>query len=120
MYPPITSDMRKPREYRKATILAGILVGAMYLTFLPGHLYGLALLGLVIGVSIYQHIAAKLIFVHIVRGSRHLQSGTLTHWAIWLGPNLLLSVLGSIIAEGSTNPKLPAECRKRQHTWNMS
>ena len=122
MYLPVISEMKKPREYRKAAILAGILVGAMYLTFSlviyrwcgiwlatpafgsAGPLfkkisYGIALPGLVIGVGIYQHVAAKLIFVRILRDSRHLQAGTYTHWTTWLAANLLLGVLGFIIAE---------------------
>ena len=122
MYLPVISEMRKPREYRKAAILAGVLVGAMYLTFsliiyrwcgiwlaTPAFgsagtvfkkiSYGVALPGLVIGVGIYQHVAAKLIFVRVLRDSRHLQSGTFTHWTTWLGANMLLGVLGFIIAE---------------------
>ena len=122
MYLPVISEMRKPREYRKAAIVAGILVGAMYLSFSlviyrwcgiylatpafgsAGTLfkkisYGIALPGLVIGVGIYRHVAAKLIFVRILRNSSHLQANTLTHWSTWLGANLVLGVLGFIIAE---------------------
>ncbi len=114
--------MRNKNEYRKACIVASILVGAMYLTFSlviyrwcgiyiatpafgsAGPLfkkisYGVALPGLVIGVGIYQHVAAKLIFVRILRDSRHLQANTVTHWGTWLGSNLILGVLGFIIAE---------------------
>ena len=122
MYLPVISEMKKPPDYRKAAISAGILVGVMYLTFSlviyrycgmwlatpafgsAGPLfkkisYGIALPGLVIGVGIYQHVAAKLIFVRILRDSRHLQANTYTHWTTWLGANLLLGVLGFIIAE---------------------
>lgn len=122
MYLPIISEMRKPRDYRKAAIVAGILVTSMYLTFSlviyrwcgqwlatpafgsAGPLfkkisYGIALPGLVIGVGIYQHVAAKLIFVRILRDSRHLQANTLTHWITWLGSNLILGAVGFILAE---------------------
>ncbi|KAI1629550.1 amino acid transporter [Exophiala viscosa] len=122
MYLPVISEMRKPRDYRKACIVAGILVGAMYLTFSlviyrwcgqwlatpafgsAGTLfkkisYGIALPGLVIGVGIYQHVAAKLIFVRILRNSSHLQANTAVHWTTWLGSNLILGVLGFIVAE---------------------
>lgn len=77
MYLPVISEMRRPQDYRKAAILTGILVGAMYLSFSlviyrwcgiwistpafgsAGTLfkkisYGIALPGLVIGVGIYQ------------------------------------------------------------------
>ena len=122
MYLPVVSEMRKPHDYRKAAILAGFLVGAMYLSFSlviyrwcgiwlatpafgsAGPLfkkisYGIALPGLVIGVGIYQHVAAKLIFVRVLRDSRHLQAGTFVHWSTWLGANLVLGILGFIIAE---------------------
>ena len=122
MYLPVISEMKKPRDYRKAAIAAGVLVGAMYLTFSlviyrwcgkwlatpafgsAGELfkkisYGIALPGLVIGVGIYQHVAAKLIFVRVLRNSRHLQANTAVHWTTWLGSNLVLGVLGFIIAE---------------------
>ena len=77
MYIPVISEMKHPRDYRKACLVAGCLVGAMYLTFSlvifrycgvwiatpafgsAGTLfkkisYGIALPGLVIGVGIYQ------------------------------------------------------------------
>ena len=122
MYLPVISEMRRPRDYRKAVLLTGFLVGAMYLTFSlviyrwcgiwlatpafgsAGPLfkkisYGIALPGLVIGVGIYQHVAAKYLFVRLLRNSRHLQQGTVVHWTTWLGSNLVLGVLGFIIAE---------------------
>jgi len=122
MYLPVISEMRHPRDYRKAAIITGILVGAMYLTFSlviyrwcgiwlatpafgsAGSLfkkicYGIALPGLIIGVGIYQHVAAKLIFVRLLRDTHHLQENTVVHWTTWLGSNLILGILGFIIAE---------------------
>jgi hypothetical protein len=122
MYLPVISEMRKPRDYRKAVYLTSTLVGAMYLTFslvvyrwcgkwlasptfgsagglLKKVAYGLALPGLVIGTGIYQHVAAKYLFVRILRNSRHLQENTVVHWATWLGGNLVLGALGFILAE---------------------
>jgi hypothetical protein len=77
MYIPVISEMRRPTEYRKAALVAGVLVGAIYLSFSlviyrwcggwistpafgsAGTLfkkisYGVAMPGLVIGVGIYQ------------------------------------------------------------------
>lgn len=122
MYLPVVSEMRKPSDYRKAAIITGVLNGAMYLTFSlviyhwcgiwiatpafgsAGTLfkklcYGIALPGLVIGVGIYQHVAAKYLFVRILRDTRHLQENTVVHWTTWLGANLILGALGFIIAE---------------------
>ena len=90
MYLRVVSKMRKPRDYRKAAIVAGILAGAIYLsfslviyhwcgvylvtpafgsvgTFFKKTSYGIALPGLVTGVGIYQSVAAKLLFVRLVR-----------------------------------------------------
>jgi len=61
--------------------------------------YGVALPGLVIGVGIYQHVAAKYVFVRVLRDSTHFQRNTVVHWATWLGINLVLGVLGYIISE---------------------
>ncbi|KAK6422032.1 hypothetical protein LTR81_005049 [Elasticomyces elasticus] len=122
MYLPVISEMRRPQDYRKAAILTGLLVGAMYLSFSlviyrwcgvwiatpafgsAGTLfkkisYGIALPGLVIGIGIYQHVAAKLVFVRVLRDTRHLQENTAIHWTVWLGTNLVLGALGFIIAE---------------------
>ncbi|KAH7362208.1 transmembrane amino acid transporter protein-domain-containing protein [Plectosphaerella cucumerina] len=122
MYLPVISEMRRPQDYRKAALVTGVLVGALYLSFSlviyrwcgvwlttpafgsAGPLfkkisYGIALPGLVIGVGIYQHVAAKYMFVRILRDSKHLQANTTIHWATWLGSNLLLGILGFIFAE---------------------
>lgn len=122
MYLPVVSEMRSPRDYRKAAIITGILNGAMYLTFslviyrwcgtwlaTPAFgsagtvfkkvCYGIALPGLIIGVGIYQHVAAKYLFVRFLRDTRHLQGNTVVHWSTWLGVNLVLGAMGFIIAE---------------------
>lgn len=122
MYLPVISEMRRPQDYRKACILAGSIIGVMYLTFslviyrwcgawlsVPAFgsagllfkkiSYGIALPGLVIGVGIYQHVAAKYAFVRLLRGSRHLQANTLVHWFMWLGVNFLLGAAAFIVAE---------------------
>ncbi|EFX04795.1 amino acid transporter [Grosmannia clavigera kw1407] len=122
MYLPVISEMRRPQDYRKAALVASVLIGAMYLTFSlviyrwcgvwlttpvfgsAGTLfkklcYGIALPGLVIGVGIYQHVAAKYMFVRILRNSVHLQTNTVVHWSVWLGCNLSLGIVGFVIAE---------------------
>lgn len=122
MYLPIISEMRSPKDYHKAALVAGFLIGALYLSLSlviyrycgiwlatpafgsAGELfkkisYGVALPGLVIGTGIYSHVAAKYLFVRVLRGSRHLQESTPTHWATWLGINLVLGALSYIVAE---------------------
>ncbi|KAK3114757.1 hypothetical protein LTR53_006600 [Teratosphaeriaceae sp. CCFEE 6253] len=122
MYLPVISEMRRPGDYRKAAIVTGVLVLAMYLSFSlviyrycgiwiatpafgsAGTLfkkisYGVALPGLVIGVGIYSHVAAKLLFVRILRDTHHLQENTAVHWGTWLGINLLLGAVSFIISQ---------------------
>ena len=122
MYLPVVSEMRHPRDYRRATIWAGFIVGVIYLVFCmvtyrytgvwlstPAFgsagtpfkkvSYGIALPGLIIGVGIYQHVAAKYVLVRILRDSDHLQANTVLHWSTWLGINLVLGVLGFVVAE---------------------
>jgi hypothetical protein len=122
MFLPVISEMRNPREYRKAVLWAGTLVGIMYVVFsmvlyaycgiwlsVPaldsaGTLfkkisYGFSLPGLIIGVGIYQHVAAKYVFVRLLRGSKHLQANTVVHWSTWLSINIVLGILGFVIAE---------------------
>ncbi|KXH46108.1 hypothetical protein CSAL01_09680 [Colletotrichum salicis] len=122
MYLPIISEMRRPDQYRKAALVTGVLVLAMYLSFSlviyrwcgvwlatpafgsAGPLfkkisYGVALPGLIIGVGIYQHVAAKYLFVRILRDSQHLQANTVIHWTSWIGSNMMLGILAFIVAE---------------------
>jgi hypothetical protein len=122
MFLPVIAEMKRPQDYRKACLVAGFLVGAIYLSFslvmyrycgtwlsVPAFgsagplfkkiAYGIALPGLVIGVGIYQHVAAKYAFVRILRNSKHLQSNSLTHWSTWLGINVALGGAAFIVAE---------------------
>ncbi|KAH0040861.1 amino acid transporter, partial [Aureobasidium melanogenum] len=122
MFLPVISEMRRPQDYRKACLWAGLIVGAMYLTFSlviyrwcgswlstpafgsAGPLfkkisYGISLPGLIIGVGIYQHVAAKYAFVRLLRDSKHLQANTIVHWSTWLGINLALGTIAYIVAE---------------------
>lgn len=122
MFLPVISEMRRPQEFRKACIVAGFGVGVLYLTFSlviyrycgtwlsapafgsAGPLfkkisYGIAMPGLVVGVGIYQHVAAKYAFVRILRGSEHLQANTFIHWSTWLGINFTLGTIAFIVSE---------------------
>jgi hypothetical protein len=122
MYPSIIAEMRRPQDFRKAVYVNGVLVGAMYLTFsaviyrycgqwittpafgssgvtIMKICYGIAMPGMVIGNGLYQHVAAKYLFVRILRNTDHLQKGTVIHWSTWLGVNAILGVAIFIISE---------------------
>jgi hypothetical protein len=62
--------------------------------------YSIAFIGLVVSGCIYLHLAAKYIFVHILRNSKHFQSNTFVHWATWLGAVWGLAALGFVFSEG--------------------
>jgi hypothetical protein len=61
--------------------------------------YGIGMIGLIASAVIYLHVAAKYLFVRILRNSAHLQSNSLVHWATWLGLTFGLSFLSFILAE---------------------
>ncbi|KAF9888661.1 hypothetical protein FE257_008419 [Aspergillus nanangensis] len=119
---PVVSEMRNPKDYRKALYTCMIIVTGSYLCFslvvyrwcgkwvavpslgsagqtMKMVAYGVGLIGLVVSACVYVHIAAKYIFVRVLRNSRHLQSNTITHWATWLGCTCGLSALAFIFAE---------------------
>ncbi|KAH7325549.1 transmembrane amino acid transporter [Stachybotrys elegans] len=122
MFLPVISEMRRPQDYRKACLWAGLIVGTLYLVLslviyrycgrwlsVPafgsaGPLfkkisYGISLPGLIVGIGIYQHVAAKYAFVRILRDSDHLQKNTFVHWGTWLGVNFALGTAAFIVAE---------------------
>lgn len=47
----------------------------------------------------YQDVAAKYVFVRLLRDLKHLQANTLVHWSTWLGITFLLGAAAFIMAE---------------------
>ncbi|KAJ5557980.1 hypothetical protein N7535_009473 [Penicillium sp. DV-2018c] len=122
----IVSEMRNPRRYTPALLLCQTGVTAIYIVVscviyyycgsyvaspalgsaggvVKKVTYGIALPGLVVTTTI---IPAKFIFIHLLRGSRHLNSNTATHWITWLGCTFGITVIAYIIA--STIPAFDA------------
>lgn len=119
---PVISEMRNPRDFRKALFVCMGLVNAAYLSFslvvyryagkwvaspslgsagqtVKMVAYGIGLVGLIVSACLYLHVAAKYLFVRILRNSKHLQANTLVHWATWLSCIVGLGFLAFIIAE---------------------
>lgn len=117
----ISAEMKKPRDFAKAVwwgqgfvisqyIIIGVIVYAkagQYVTSpalgSAGVLFKRICYGLVIPASfissiIYSHMAAKQMFVAVLRGSRHLTKPTLIHWAVWLSFSVFVTVLALILA----------------------
>ena len=119
---PVISEMREPRDYRKALYACMALVTASYLAFSlvvyrwcgqyvaspslgsAGHTveiaaYAVGFIGLIVSACLYLHVAAKYCFVRILRNSKHLQANTVVHWGTWLGCTTGLCAISFILAE---------------------
>jgi hypothetical protein len=62
--------------------------------------YGIGIFGLLVSACLYIHVAAKYIFVRILRNSEHLQKNSVVHWSVWLACTFGMSVVGFLIASG--------------------
>ena len=59
--------------------------------------YGIALPGLLVTAVLFSHIAAKYVFVRVLKGTPHLQSNTFRHWTVWIGAMLTTIIFGFVI-----------------------
>ncbi|OQE42299.1 hypothetical protein PENCOP_c004G07635 [Penicillium coprophilum] len=119
---PVMAEMKRPEDYRKSLYLCMGFVTSSYLCFslvvyrwcgkwvaspslgsagqtIKMVAYGIGLLGLVISASVYMHLAAKYIFVRLLRDTRHLQQNTVTHWVTWLTCTFGLALISFVCAE---------------------
>lgn len=119
---PVISEMREPKDYRKAVYICMGFVTSSYLCFglvvykwcgayvaspslgSAGHTmqiaaYAVGFIGLVVSACLYLHVAAKYCFVRILRNSKHLQANTFVHWGTWLGLVFGLCSISFILAE---------------------
>lgn len=62
--------------------------------------YGIAIPGLVVSMFFNLHLAAKYMFVRLLRGSSHLTENTFRHWATWLSCTSGGSLVAYLIASG--------------------
>ncbi|PGH12222.1 hypothetical protein AJ79_04402 [Helicocarpus griseus UAMH5409] len=121
-YLPIMSEMRNPKDYKKALYVCMGFVTISYLVFslvvyrwcgkwvanpslgsagqtIKMVSYGVGLIGLVVSGCLYLHVAAKYLFVRILRDTRHLQSNSIIHWAVWFGCTISLGAISFVVAE---------------------
>lgn len=119
---PVISEMRKPRDYRKALYVCMAVVQAAYLSFslvvyawcgkwvaspslgsagptIKKVAYGIGLIGLIVSACLYLHVASKYLFVRILRNSKHLQQNSVVHWVTWLSCTFGLAAIAFILAE---------------------
>ncbi|KAI0521203.1 hypothetical protein F5B22DRAFT_596157 [Xylaria bambusicola] len=62
--------------------------------------YGIGITGLLVSGCLYIHVAAKHLFVRILRNFKHLQQDTVVHWTVWLLCTFTTSVISFLIAWG--------------------
>jgi hypothetical protein len=119
---PVISEMRQPKDFRKALFTCMAIVQAAYLSLslvvykwcgkwvaspslgsagptIKKVSYGIGLIGLIVSGCLYLHVAAKYLFVRILRNSPHLQTNSMVHWATWLGCTIGLGSISFILAE---------------------
>ncbi|WOO82923.1 N amino acid transport system protein [Vanrija pseudolonga] len=117
----VISEMKNPKDYNKSLAVCQTIVVSTYVTvavvvyyfcgqylaspalgsagpLLKKVCYGIALPGLFATGILYCHIAAKLVFVRLMRKSEHLTAHTKTHWLVWLGTTSGCMLLGFILA----------------------
>jgi hypothetical protein len=61
--------------------------------------YGVGLIGLMVSGCLYLHVAAKYVFVRILRNSPHLQRNSVIHWGTWLSCTVGLGSMAFVLAE---------------------
>ena len=104
---PMIAEMKNPKDYKKPIVATMTLLNVSYLVFAlvvyrfcgtwqapvalgsAGPLikkiaFGVGLPGILFSTMVNQHIAAKYLFVRILRDTEHLQTKTKTHWITWL------------------------------------
>ncbi|CAG8960959.1 hypothetical protein HYFRA_00002497 [Hymenoscyphus fraxineus] len=119
---PVISEMRRPKDFRKALYTCMSFVNLAYLSLalvvyrwcgkwvaspslgsagqkIKMIAYGIGLVGLIVSATLYLHVAAKYLFVRILRNTRHLQTSTFVHWSVWLSCTFGLASLAFILAE---------------------
>ncbi|GAA5854748.1 hypothetical protein JCM8547_004056 [Rhodosporidiobolus lusitaniae] len=119
---PYASEMKAPRLFRRVVLVAQpIVLGVFMVIGLVVYLnagqyvaspalgtagplikriaYGLALPGIFFTGIIYIHLPAKWMLVRILRGSKHLNHGTLVHWSVWLSCTFGCLVIAYLISQ---------------------
>lgn len=119
---PVISEMRNPKDYNKALFTCMAFVQASYLSFslvvyrwcgqwvanpslgsagpvIKKVTYGIGLIGLIVSGCLYLHVAAKYLFVRILRNSQHLQKNTAVHWITWFSCTCGLGAIAFVLSE---------------------
>ncbi|KAL4878166.1 transmembrane amino acid transporter protein-domain-containing protein [Aspergillus karnatakaensis] len=119
----LVAEMRDPRYFTRALVVSqfgstlvyvvvgvvvyyycGTLVASPALgsagALIKKIAYGLSLPGLLATTTIVIHLPSKYFFVRLLRGSAHLTSNSITHWATWLSCTFGCTIIAYVIASG--------------------
>lgn len=119
---PVISEMREPRNSRKALYFCVVIVMYSYTAFslVVYRQYGawmavpllgsagatlkiiacaVGFVGLTVTGCIYLRVRAKYVIVRILRNSKHSQADTFVHWSVWLGYTVGLDAMAFILAQ---------------------
>ncbi|KAI5480311.1 hypothetical protein MNV49_001270 [Pseudohyphozyma bogoriensis] len=122
---PVIAEMPKPQDFKKSiwicqlTVIGAYTIAGMVTYYYAGQYvtspalataspivrnvcYGFAIVSLLASTTLYIHLAAKFIFVRVLRGSKHLVSNTPKHWIFWFGATAICSFIPFVIAEAIT------------------
>ncbi|KAJ5639070.1 amino acid transporter [Penicillium longicatenatum] len=117
----IVSEMRDPQLYSRSLFLCQSVVTGVYITIgcvvyyycgsyvsqpalgsagptVKKISYGFALPGLIVTTMLVVHLPSKYIFLHLLKGSRHLTANTVTHWVAWVSCTFGIAMVSYIIA----------------------
>ena len=123
MFFPLISEMRDPTQAPKAawclqtvaTVFYAIFASVIYVFLgdeVPSPAYsglstkwakaawGLAIPNLLVAGALYNHTAAKIVFIRIFRGSRHLHDNTILGWIVWTSLAVFMTGLAFVLATG--------------------
>ncbi|KAI5204936.1 hypothetical protein AUEXF2481DRAFT_216143 [Aureobasidium subglaciale EXF-2481] len=119
----IISEMKVPRDAKKSAWALQVFSTTWYVIFAvvsycylgagvqsPSFLslskvwakaaWGLFLPNILVAGALYNHFSAKLIFVRMFRGSKHLTENTLVGWTIWILLLAIANACGFVLATG--------------------
>ncbi|KAK5720966.1 hypothetical protein LTR15_006928 [Elasticomyces elasticus] len=123
MFFPLISEMRNPRDAPKAAWCLQTVATTFYAVFaivmyvyigdtVPSPAYsglsmrwakaawGLAIPNLLVAGALYNHTAAKIVFIRIFRGSRHLHDNTVLGWTVWTALVVIMNGAAFVLATG--------------------
>ncbi|GKZ20530.1 hypothetical protein AbraIFM66951_005855 [Aspergillus brasiliensis] len=92
---PVLAEMKNPRDFKKAVHVAMTIILVLYFTF---SLVVYAYCGQWVA-SPSLGVAAKYVFVRLLRNTDHLQRNSLVHWSTWLSCTFSISAVAFVVAE---------------------